>query len=149
MRVPIILNSNAQEAKARRIAEILEAFNVKTELYIACSFKVPEMVMDMMDDFNKSGDDIVIITIANENNSLSGMVAANSIYPVLACPTFKDSADYLANIHSSLSYPEGSPSLLVKNEYNAALAALKIFALDNDSLRKKIAQEIVKNKEVF
>lgn len=149
MRVPIILNSNSQEAKARRIAEILEAFNVKTELYIACSLKVPEMVLDMIDDFNKSGDNVVIITIADESNSLSGMVAANSIYPVLACPSFKDQADYLTNVHSSLNYPEGSPSLMVKNEYNAALAALKIFALDNDSLRKKIAQEIVKNKEVF
>lgn len=149
MRVPIILNSNAQEAKARRIAEILEAFGVKTELYIACSFKVPEMVMDMMDDFNKSGDKMVLITISDGSDGLSGMVAANSIYPVIGCPSFKDSATYMSNIHSSLNYPEGSPSLLIKNEYNAALAALKIFALENDSLRKKMAQEIVKNKDVF
>ena len=100
MLVPIIMGSKADEEHARKIAGYLDQFGVKTEMYVASAHKVPEIVLDIVNDFNKSDDEICYITIAGRSNGLSGVVAANSVHPVIACPPFKDRADYLANIHT-------------------------------------------------
>ncbi len=149
MLVPILMGSKVDEAHARKIADFLEEYDVKAELYVCSAHKVPELVLDIVSDFNKSGDDICYVTIAGRSNGLSGVVAANSIHPVIACPPFKDKADYLANIHSSVVMPSDTPSMVVVDPQNAAMAALRILALTNDKLRKKVAKHINDVKEAF
>lgn len=149
MLVPIIMGSKADEGHARKIAGYLEEYGIKTELYVASAHKVPEMVLGIVNDFNKSGDDIVYITIAGRSNGLSGVVAANAIHPCIACPPFSDKSDYLANIHSSVLYPSDTPSLLVVDPQNAAMAAIRILALTNDKLRKMVAKHINDVKDSF
>ena len=149
MLVPIIMGSKRDEDHARKIAEYLEEYEIKTELYIASAHKVPEMVLAIVNDFNRKGEDIVYITIAGRSNGLSGVVAANAIHPVIACPPFKDKSDYLANIHSSLLYPSDTPSMCVVDPQNAAMAAIRILALTNDKLRKRVAKHINDVKDSF
>ncbi len=149
MLVPIIMGSKVDEGHARKIAGYLEEFDIKSELYVASAHKVPELVVDIVEDFNKSGDDIVYITIAGRSNGLSGVVSAISIHPVIACPPFKDKSDYLANIHSSILYPSNTPSMLVVDPQNAAMAAIRVLALTNDKLRKKVAKHIADIKDSF
>ena len=149
MLVPIIMGSQVDEAHARKIAGYLEEFDVKTELYVASAHKVPELVLDIVNDFNKSGEDIVYITIAGRSNGLSGVVAANAIHPCLACPPFKDKDDYIINVHSSTMYPSDTPSMLVVDPQNAAMAAIRILALGSDKLRKKVAKYISDMKDSF
>ncbi len=149
MLVPIIMGSQVDEAHARKIAGYLEEFDVKTELYVASAHKVPELVLDIVSDFNKSGDDICYITIAGRSNGLSGVVAANALHPVIACPPFKDKDDYMANVNSSTLYPSDTPSMLVVDPQNAAQAAIRILALTNDKLRKKVAKHINSIKEAY
>ena len=149
MLVPIIMGSKSDEAHARKIAGYLDEFGVKTELYVASAHKVPEMVLAIVSDFNKSGDDIVYITIAGRSNGLSGVVAANAIHPCIACPPFKDKDDYTVNVNSSAMYPSDTPSMLVVDPQNAAHAAIRILALTNDGLRKKVARHINDIKDSF
>jgi len=149
MLVPIIMGSKSDEEHARKIAGYLEKFGVKTEMYVASAHKVPEIVLDIVNDFNKSGDDIVYITIAGRSNGLSGVVAANSVHPVIACPPFKDRADYLANIHSTTMMPSDTPSMTVIDPQNAAMAAIRILALTDKKLKKQIAEHINEIKESF
>lgn len=149
MLVPIIMGSKSDEEHARNIAGHLERFGVKAELYVASAHKVPELVLDIVNDFNKTDDTIVFITIAGRSNGLSGVVAANSIYPVIACPPFKDRADYLANIHSSTLMPSDTPSMIVVDPQNAAMAAVRILGLTDKKLQKQIAEHINKMKEGF
>ena len=149
MLVPIIMGSKVDETHARKIAGYLKEFDIKTELYVASAHKVPELVLDIVNDFNKSGDDIVYITIAGRSNGLSGVVAANAIHPVIACPPFKDKSDYLANVNSSTLYPSDTPSMFVADPQNAAHAAIRILALTNDKLRKKVAKYIADMKDSF
>ena len=149
MLVPILMGSKSHEPHARKIAEHLDRFGVKTELYVASAHKVPELVLDIVNDFNKTKDDIVYITIAGRSNGLSGVTAANSVHPVIACPPFKDKADYLANIHSSVQMPSDTPAMVVIDPQNAAMAALRILALTDKKLQKKIADHINEVKESF
>ncbi len=143
------MGSKADEEHARKIAAYLEPYGVKSEMYVASAHKVPEIVLDIVNDFNKSDDAICYITIAGRSNGLSGVVAANSVHPVIACPPFKDRADYLANIHSTLMMPTDTPNMAVVDPQNAAMAALRILALTDKKLRKKIAEHINEIKESF
>lgn len=149
MLVPIIMGSKVDQPHAQKIADYLEEFGVKYEMYVASAHKVPELVIDIVNDFNKSGDDIVYITMAGRSNGLSGVVAACSIHPVIACPPFSDKADYLVNIHSTTMYPSDTPALCVIDPQNAAMAAIRILAMTNDKLRKQVAQHINKVKDSF
>ena len=143
------MGSKSDEEHARKIAAVLDKFGVKAELYVASAHKVPELVLDIVTDFNKTDDDICYITIAGRSNGLSGVVAANSIHPVIACPPFSDKADYLANIHSSVIMPSDTPSMTVVDPKNAAMAALRILGLTDKKLQKKIAEHINEVKESF
>lgn len=149
MLVPILMGSKVDQPHAQKIADYLEEFGVKSELYVASAHKVPELVIDIVNDFNKSGEDIVYITMAGRSNGLSGVVAACSIHPVIACPPFSDKADYLVNIHSTIMYPSDTPSMCVVDPQNAAMAAIRILAMTNDKLRKQVAQHINNIKDSF
>lgn len=149
MLVPILMGSKSDEPHARKIAEHLSKFGVKAELYVASAHKVPELVLDIVNDFNKSGDEICYITIAGRSNGLSGVTAANAVHPVIACPPFSDKADYLANIHSSVQMPSDTPAMTVIDPQNAAMATLRILALTNKKLKKQIAEHINEIKESF
>lgn len=149
MLVPILMGSKSDEPHARKIAEHLSKFGVKAELYVASAHKVPELVLDIVNDFNKSSDEIVYITIAGRSNGLSGVTAANSVHPVIACPPFADKADYLANIHSSTMMPSDTPAMTVIDPQNAAMAAIRILALTDKKLKKQIAEHINEIKESF
>jgi 5-(carboxyamino)imidazole ribonucleotide mutase len=143
------MGNKMDEAHARAIAHCIEPFGVKTELYAVSAQKVPELVLDIVGDFNKSDEEIVYITIAGRSNGLSGMVAANSIHPVIACPPFRDRSDYLVNIHSSTMMAPDTPSMTVVDPQNAAMAALRILALTDKKLKKQIAEHINAIKESF
>ncbi len=149
MLVPIIMGSKSDEAHARKIADHLDKFGVKAELYVASAHKVPELVLDIVNDFNKTDDDICYITIAGRSNGLSGVTAANAIHPVIACPPFSDKADYLANIHSSTMMPSDTPSMTVVDPQNAAMAALRVLGLTDKKLQKKVVEHVNEVKESF
>lgn len=149
MLVPFILGSRVDEDHARKIAEIIESFGVKTEIYVASAHKVPELVIDIVNEYNKRDEPICYITIAGRSNGLSGVVAACSVHPVIAAPPFKDRADYLANVHSSTMYPSDTPSMLVVDPQNAAHAALRVLGLCDKKLQKRIADHINEVKESF
>ncbi|MFH1012354.1 MAG: AIR carboxylase family protein [Candidatus Peregrinibacteria bacterium] len=149
MLVPIIMGSGTDQPHAEKIVEVLSRFGVRSELYVGSAHKVPELVLDIVKDFNKSDEAIVFITIAGRSNALSGFVAANSVHPVIACPPFKDKSDYTVNIHSTLQMPSDTPALTVIDPGNAAHAALRILALTDKKLRKAVESHIGKMKEKF
>ncbi|MCD6325915.1 AIR carboxylase family protein, partial [Candidatus Bathyarchaeota archaeon] len=93
-----------------------------------------------------SNDHIVIITVAGLSDALSGTVAGTSTYPVIACPPDVEKRG-LAKIFSSVVTPTGVPVLLAARPENAALAAVKILALSDPSLRPQIRRYINKKRE--
>jgi len=147
MLVPILMESKLNELHARKIAEVLTEFSVPVEIYITSSHKTPELALNIIEDINKKNDNVCYIIISSKTNSLGGIVSANSIHPVISCPEFKNDSDYLINIHSSINMPSDSPSMTIKNPKNAAVAAIKILALNEKSLKKQIIKYIDKIKE--
>jgi len=138
MIVPFILGSKSDLDHAKEIAKILDDYGVKHEIYVSSAHKVPEKTLEIIQNFNEKKESVVFVTIAGRSNALSGLVSANTHFPVLACPPFKDYADYLANIHSSLQMPSETPALTVVDPKNAGQAVVRILALTDKDLAKKV-----------
>ena len=146
-RVIIIMGSSSDEDFTRPICSTLKKLGVTYELRVSSAHKTPYKLLGMLEEYESSGDRIVYITVAGRSNALSGLVDANTRYPVIACPPQSEKFGG-ADIYSSLRMPSGVAPLVVLEPVSAAFAAAKIFALSNSTIREKVLshQQGVKNK---
>ncbi len=130
--VPVIIASDKDLEWAKKIKEGLDEFGIASYLNVSSAHKTPEHLLKIIKKYENSIEPIVYITSAGMSDALSGMVSANTRFPVIACPP-----DFNFNdISSSLRMPSYVPSMVVLNPKNAAMAAAKIFNLE--SVSKKI-----------
>lgn len=122
--------------------------NLNIESHIASAHKVPEKVLDLVQKYNQEKG-IVYVTIAGRSNGLSGVVAANSVHPVIACPPFKDKQDLLVNIHSTMQMPSDTPVLTVLDPNNVAAACARILGLADESVQNKVKEKIKEIKVIL
>ncbi|MFH1218509.1 MAG: AIR carboxylase family protein [Candidatus Peregrinibacteria bacterium] len=149
MKVVFILGSESDKGFMEGMPVELKAFGVDSEVHVASAHKVPEKVFEIVRKNNESGEDIVYITVAGRSNGLSGVTAANSVHPVIACPPFKDKEDFMININSTLVMPSDTPVLTVVDRQNAIMAALRILALKDAKLKKDMMDRIANIKKDF
>ena len=124
--VMIIMGSESDRKHADKIIEGLDLNKAGVRTLVASAHKVPELVLRTVSQLNESSEPVCYITIAGRSNALSGVVAGQSVHPVIACPPFSDKSDYLVNIHSSLQMPSLVPVMTVIDPGNAALAAMRV-----------------------
>jgi len=148
MKIIIIMGSPSDKDWAKKIKSELDKWQLPSELIVASAHKVPEKVLETVQKYNQEKS-LIYITIAGRSNGLSGVVAANSIHPVIACPPFKDKEDLLVNIHSTLQMPSDTPVLTVLDPNNVAAACARIFGLANEKVQKQVKDKIKEIKESF
>ncbi len=100
--------------------------DVAFESKVASAHKNTKQVLELLERNEKSIEPVVYLTIAGRSNALSGVVAANSSFPVIACPPFKDMAAYMVDVHSSLRMPSKVPVATIVDPKNAALFAKRV-----------------------
>lgn len=143
-----LLGSDSDKDHAKKITDELEKLSIPFEINIGSAHKVPEKVLGIIEKYNKE-QEIVYMTIAGRSNALSGVVAGNSVHPVLACPPLKDKDDYMVNIHSTLQMPSETPVLTVLDPGNAALCVARIFGLSHPEIQKSLLQRREELKKKF
>ena len=144
--VVILMGSERDVDFAIPIGRILERFDVHYEYRIASAHKTPKDLLNIMETYEQTGQTIVYVTIAGLSNALSGLVDANTNFPVIACPPYSEKFAG-ADIFSSLRMPSGVAPLVVLSPENAGLAAAKILALEEPSVSKKISEFQLKKKK--
>ncbi|MHC1692781.1 MAG: AIR carboxylase family protein [Sphaerochaetaceae bacterium] len=126
--IAIIMGSQSDRSHADQIIAALTGCTAEITLHVASAHKQPLELLKILSSFATT-EKVVFVTIAGRSNALSGFVAANTGFPVIACPPFADRIDMLVNIQSTLQMPSGVPVLTVLDPGNAALAAMRILAL--------------------
>jgi 5-(carboxyamino)imidazole ribonucleotide mutase len=142
MKVTLLLGSKSDADFAGKIEAVLKEFGVPSETVVASAHKVPEKVVEVVRKLNADPQPQVIITIAGLSNGLGGIVAGSSIHPVITCPPAKSLEEYQVDLHSSLRMPSDVPVMTVLHPKNAALAAVRILAEGDATLRKKVEKKI-------
>jgi 5-(carboxyamino)imidazole ribonucleotide mutase len=140
-KIVVLMGSRRDHKFASRIGDFLreEGFPISCEYNVASAHRTPQKLLNDLQEYEKSGDNIILITVAGLSDALSGVVAGYTKYPVIACPP--DSEKYEgAKIFSSVATPKGIPVAYIPKPENAALAAVKILALSNHSLYESLSQ---------
>jgi len=137
--VVIVMGSKSDLEWARGIGEALEQFGVPHIFRVASAHKGPAQLLGLIDEYDQAGRRLVYIAVAGRSNALGGMLDANTTAPVINCPPYSERYAGL-DILSSLRMPSGVAASTVLEVEAAALAAVKILALQDEALRKRLAQ---------
>jgi phosphoribosylaminoimidazole carboxylase PurE protein len=125
--VIILSESVTDVSHVSKITKQLTYTNVNSIQFVASAHRNTRDLLDIIEKYdNDEQYKIIWVTVAGRSNALSGIVAANSKYPVIACPRFTDKMDMLTNIHSTLQCPTGVPVMTILEPENVALAIKKM-----------------------
>jgi len=145
-KVVLLMGSERDLEFCREIANHLKALALDYEFRVASAHKTPEKVLEILKEYEK--ERIVYITVAGRSNALSAFVDANTSKPVIACPPYSEKFAG-ADIYSSLRVPSGVGSLVTIEPEGAAIAAAKIFAVEDQELAKRVKEyQSAKKKEI-
>jgi 5-(carboxyamino)imidazole ribonucleotide mutase len=144
MKVVIIMGSKTDLDHCKKIKEVITTFGIDCEMRVASAHKVPLKVLEILRKYES--ENVVFITVAGMSNALSGFVDANTSKPVIACPPYSEKFSGM-DILSTLRMPSGVAPMTVLEPKSAAIAAIKIFALNDTKLYSAIVEYQNKIKE--
>ena len=116
----ILHGSPSDSEHVNKIQIELNNLNIKHHTVCSSAHRNTQDVINLLNEYKHKK--IVWITVAGMSNALSGVIAANTTQPCIACPPFKDKMDMMVNIHSTLQMPRRVPSMVILNPVNVALA---------------------------
>ncbi len=145
-KVVILMGSEKDLEFCREIAKHLKTLWVDYEFRVSSAHKTPEKALEILKEFEK--EKVVYVTVAGRSNALSAFVDSNTTKPVIACPPYSEKFGG-ADIYSSLRVPSGIGSLVTIEPEGAAIAAAKIFAVEDKELEKRVREyQSVRKREI-
>ncbi len=123
--IHILMGSKSDMPHVDKIVTALANFDLSYKVYIASAHKSVDHLLKLIAEIESVTSPKVYITVAGRSNALSGMVDANVVAPVLACPPYSNNFSGV-DIFSSIRMPSGVAPALVLEPINAALFAAKI-----------------------
>jgi 5-(carboxyamino)imidazole ribonucleotide mutase len=139
--VGIIMGSKSDWECMRPAAEMLAEFGVSHESKIVSAHRTPAWMVEYATTAEERGLQ-VIIAGAGGAAHLPGMVAANTLLPVLGVPIESHALKGLDSLLSMVQMPGGVPvgtlAIGKAGAQNAALLAIAILATTDPELREKL-----------
>ncbi len=142
--VSIIMGSPRDLEHCKKIAAILEKYDIFVDMRVTSAHKNGERIPGIVEDYNNSLEPGVVIAVAGRSNGLGGALAANLSIPLINCPPFSDKVDMMVNINSSLVMPSNTPASTIVDISCAAGAVLR--ALNLRRLKTVFLEEIAQTK---
>ncbi len=141
-KVGIIMGSNSDLPIMQQAIDILQSFNIETEVDIVSAHRTPEKLFDYAKNAHTRGIS-VIIAGAGGAAHLPGMVASMSPLPIIGVPVkSRNSIDGWDSILSILQMPGGVPvaTVALDGAQNAGILAAQIIGSSNKKIQDKILQ---------
>jgi len=139
--VGVIMGSKSDWETMRLAAEVLTEFGVSHECRIVSAHRTPDLLKDYAQSAESRGLK-VIIAGAGGAAHLPGMVAAQTVLPVLGVPVKSQALNGLDSWLSIVQMPGGIPvgtlAIGEAGAKNAGLLAVRILAIEDPALRDKL-----------
>ena len=144
--VGIVMGSDSDLPVMRDAADILDRFNVATEVRVVSAHRRP---FDMLEYGRTAAERGLKVIIAGAGGAahLPGMLAAATTLPVIGVPVPLSRLDGLDSLLSIVQMPRGVPvaTVAIGNATNAGLLAVRMLALGDEHLAAQLrdyAEEI-------
>ncbi len=139
--VGVIMGSKSDWETMRPASEILEEFGVAHECRVVSAHRTPELMCEYARSAESRGLQIVIAGAGGAAH-LPGMVASQTVLPVLGVPVQSKSLSGLDSLLSIVQMPGGIPvgtlAIGEAGARNAGLLAVRILAITRPDLRAKL-----------
>lgn len=141
--VSIVMGSQSDWETMKAAAETLRNFEVAFEARVVSAHRTPELMAQFAGEAEKRGVQ-VIIAGAGGAAHLPGMIAAQTLVPVLGVPVESKVLRGVDSLLSIVQMPAGIPvgtlAIGQAGATNAALLAVAILARQSPELREKLAR---------
>lgn len=138
-KVAIIMGSDSDLPILEKTMAVLDELGVIYETHVYSAHRTPKEAMDFTKKAAKNGFG-VIICAAGMSAHLAGVVAANTILPVIGIPCKSTVLDGMDALLSTVMMPSGIPvaTVAINGGANAGLLAAEILAVSNRDLAKRL-----------
>lgn len=139
MKVSIVMGSISDKKISDDVISVLKDFDVDYEVEVISAHRTPIRAYEFAKTAEERGVG-VIISIAGKAAHLGGVLAANTIVPVIGIPVKSSTLDGLDALLSTVQMPSGVPvaTVAIDGGKNAALLAVQILSLNDNSLKEKL-----------
>ena len=143
MSVAIIMGSGSDYQKITPAIEILHHFGIEPVVRVLSAHRSPDDTLEFAKGAKQAGIK-VIIAAAGKSAHLPGVIAAVTDLPVIGLPIATSVMGGMDSMLSIVQMPSGVPVMTVALDgaVNAALSAIRILALSNQSLAEQQADYI-------
>lgn len=147
-KVGIVMGSDSDLEIVKKAIDVLKDFDIPFEVNVYSAHRTPNEAINYAKKAKENGFG-VIIAAAGMAAHLAGVIAANTILPVIGIPCKSESLDGLDALISTVQMPSGIPvaTVAINGASNAAYLALEILALNNKKLEEKLINKRKEMKE--
>ena len=139
-KVAVIMGSDSDFPIVKDAVKELKAYGVPVEVHVMSAHRTPELASEFAAKAKENGFG-VIICAAGMAAHLAGVIAGHTTLPVIGIP-IKSTFDGLDALLATVQMPSGIPvaTVAVNGAKNAAILAIQMLALSDDTLADKLAE---------
>lgn len=148
MRAALIMGSMSDLPKMESAVEILKTYGVTVDVRCLSAHRAHLGLSTFIEETNKNGTE-VIIAAAGMAAALPGVVASQTVLPVIGVPLSGSVLDGTDALLSIVQMPSGIPvaTVAINGGKNAAYLALQIIGVHHKEVREKLLAHRVEMEE--
>ena len=142
MRVAVIMGSASDLPKVEPAVEVLKKYGVSADVRCLSAHRAHAGLAAFIEETNHNGTE-VIITAAGMAAALPGVVASQTVLPVIGIPLSGSVLDGTDALYSIVQMPSGIPvaTVAINGSKNAAYLAIEIMAVKHPELKEMLMRE--------
>lgn len=139
MRVAVIMGSTSDIPKVEPAIEILKDYGIKADVRCLSAHRAHAGLSEFIKEINTNGTE-VIIAAAGMAAALPGVVASQTVLPVIGVPLSGSVLDGTDALLSIVQMPPGIPvaTVAINGAKNAAYLALQMIGITHREVRQKL-----------
>ena len=137
--VAVLMGSASDFPRLQEAIDVLKRFEIPYEVEVCSAHRTPERTREYALGAAERGLKVLVVAAGGAAH-LAGVVAAHSLLPVVAVPVNATSLGGMDALLASVQMPAGVPvaCVAIDGAYNAALLAVRILALSEPALAKRL-----------
>ena len=139
MKIAVVMGSKSDLPKLESGIKFIKSYGIEVVVRILSAHRTPEELTRFLEEIKDNTD--VIIAAAGKAAHLPGVIAAQTLIPVVGLPIKSSTVDGLDSLLSIVQMPSGIPvaTVTIDSGMNAALMAIQIASVKYPVLRERLA----------
>jgi len=139
MKIAVVMGSKSDLPKLESGIKFIKSYGIEVVVRVLSAHRTPEELTRFLEEIKDNTD--VIIAAAGKAAHLPGVIAAQTLIPVVGLPIKSSTMDGMDSLLSIVQMPSGIRVswLTIDSCMNAALMAIQIASVKYPVLREKLA----------